>query len=112
MSPPDWNADARANANRAQRDASHIPRGVIPVPEVNVCVVFGNDDYAHDDRARLEVTIFRQHLHDADIVELGFGQSDDGRSWAMIVHATDEPTLTAVLFDSWQIAFDVAGEAP
>ena len=109
---PDWDADARDNANRAQRDASHIPRGVIPVPKVGVSVVFGNDDYAHDHRARLEVTIFRQHLHDAGTAELGFGQSDDGRSWAMIVQASDEPALTAALVDSWRIAFAGEGEAP
>jgi len=65
-----------------------------------VCVAFGADDFARDDRARLEVTLLRQQLHDAGLVELGFGVSDGGRVWCMAVQTDDDERLTDAVLDA------------
>ena len=55
-----------------------------------MCVAFGADDFARDDRARLEVTLLRRRLQDAGLVELGVGVSDDGRGWSLAVQTNDD----------------------
>jgi hypothetical protein len=47
--------------------------------------VFGNDCYLTDAKARREVELLRQRLKDAEARELGFGVSEDGRTWALLV---------------------------
>src|SRR5690349_8402392 len=61
-------------------------------------VAFGNDCYSKDERAQLEVTLFRQMLDDYRVTEVAFGlstQVDDaegnaGYSWCMILQASQE----------------------
>jgi hypothetical protein len=47
--------------------------------------VFGNDGYTTDGRAKQEVAALRQRLRKAALEELGFGLSEDGHAWALLV---------------------------
>jgi hypothetical protein len=65
--------------------------------EGNVIVgVFGNDNYLADFRVRREVELIRQRLRDAFAEEVGFGLSQDGYSWALLVRVDGGRYQTAV----------------
>jgi hypothetical protein len=100
MDANDWNAEARDSANLIQRDCPDCDRGAFHTGAPGVCVAYGADDFARDDRARLEVT-----LQDAGLVELGFGVSDDGRVWCMAVQTNDDERLTDAVLDACRVAF-------
>ena len=53
------------------------------------------------------MTLLREYLHDAGLLELGFGTSNDGECWAMLVQTNDGQGVRAALLDAWRIAFDV-----
>jgi hypothetical protein len=80
-----------------------VPRGAYPTDTPGVCAAYAQDQYAHDHHARLCVTLLRQRLHEARLVELGFGTSDDGGFWAMLVQTNDADGLTDALLDAWRI---------
>jgi hypothetical protein len=64
-------------------------RGALPIrlPGGNrqVVGVFGNDGYRTDARVKQEVAALRQRLREAALEELGFGFSEDGHAWALLV---------------------------
>ncbi len=64
-------------------------RGALPIrlPGGNgqIAGVFGNDDYTAGDRVKQEVAALRQRLREAALEELGFGLSEDGHAWALLV---------------------------
>jgi hypothetical protein len=103
----DWNADACSSANSIRRDMPASERGAFHTGVPGVCLAYGADDYAHDHRARLEVTLLRQRLYDAGLAELGFGTSYDGRVWVLMVQTNDADSLTNALLDAWRVAFDL-----
>ena len=105
MDATDWDAEARDSANLLQRDCPDCERGAFHTGAPGVCVAYGTDDFARDDRARLKVTLLRQRLHDGSLVELGFGVSDDGRVWCMVVQTNDEERLTDAVLDAFRLAF-------
>lgn len=104
MTREQWDAIARDQANDLQRQPPGEPRGAYATDSPGVCVAYALDDYAHDHRARLCVTLLRQRLHDAGLVELGFGTSDDGGCWAMAVQTNDVDALARGLLDARRIA--------
>jgi len=87
-----------------------VQRGVVPVRVVDetriparradedpaIVGVFGNDNYLCDERARREVEFVRQHLREAEAHELGFGVSQDGYTWAILVQANSREYQTEV----------------
>jgi hypothetical protein len=70
---------------------SHLARGAIPLKNdggrETLMAVFGNDGYEQDTRVRREVELLRHCLDEASMKELGFGISEDGFSWALVVDA-------------------------
>ncbi len=54
-------------------------------------IIFGNDAYSTDPRARREVEKMQTALAAFEITEFEFGVSDDGLSWAIV--ARTEPDL-------------------
>jgi hypothetical protein len=74
---------------------------------LGVCIAFGNDDYAHDHRARLAVTLLRQHLADVHLVEMGFGTSHDGQCWVLVIQANDGQALTEAVLPARSVASGV-----
>ena len=105
--------NARANANEYQRRDNGVVRGAGTVMFGYPCLVFGKDDYAHDSRARLEVALLRTELRRHGMPVLGFGLSDDGHTWLMIVDTADEYTVRYALDFAYRTAFlqDEAGDA-
>src|SRR6185437_9385405 len=52
---------------------------------------FGNDGYTKDNRAQREVSALRRRLQEVALEELGFGLSDDGHTWALLVQPRTLP---------------------
>src|SRR6516162_9314743 len=75
--------NVKAVVNITGEEGFEAHRGVIPVRD-DTFVVFGNDGYQKDERARREVATVRERLA-GDAVELGFATDEDGYSWAMVV---------------------------
>lgn len=61
-----------------------------------VAAVFGNDEYANNPQALQEVELLRAQLKEAQIDELAFGVTGDGRSWALLVRADTSGLQTAL----------------
>jgi hypothetical protein len=110
MTPLHWNAVASDLAMHARKHFSCLPRGAVPVrlmeeePSAGMLLedgtvvvgVFGNDNYLADFRVRREVELIRQRLRDAFAEEVGFGLSQDGYSWALLVRVDGGRYHTAV----------------
>ena len=64
-------------------------RGALPIRlpggSGQIVGVFGNDGYTVDERVKQEVAALRQRLREAALEELGFGLSEDGHAWALLV---------------------------
>jgi hypothetical protein len=84
---------ARENLFGIQRAAFRIRHSS---DETVAVAVFGNDNYATDEKVRYEVEAIRQRLRDASIEELGFGTSPDGVTWALLLRVNNERYQTTV----------------
>lgn len=84
-----WNPLAVGLANYMREFRPHVQRGalVIRLPRGTGQLVgaFGNDGYTAEDRVKREVSALRWLLGKAALEELGFGLSDDGHTWALLV---------------------------
>lgn len=98
----DLNAYAMQKANELGREAPAAGPTVIHGGPGGESILFAHDDYAHSDRAGEQVTLLRGYLFEAGIPELGFGTSDDGRTWVMIVWSQDETAMRNALLRAWQ----------
>ena len=103
MKPIDWNAEAARAADHVTcTELFKAHRGAIPWGNLGVVVVFGNDSYTKDERARREVEFVREFLRTEGLTELGFGvDSDEGYSWAMIVDTNFTPPLFYAVWEAW-----------
>ncbi len=90
-----WNALAIGLAAYMRESRPHVPRGalVIRLPRGTGQLVgaFGNDGYTTDDRVRREVSALRRRLGKAAFEELGFGLSEDGHTWALLIRPGRPP---------------------
>jgi len=129
MSIQNWNEFATVLAMYARKNLSSVHRAAMMIPltinNLTVAVVFGNDNYGADGRARWEVDLVRHWLKNTGIEELGFGLSADAQSWALLVRAdsrqyqTDigrafqmemlKASLDDALRGAWRTACDLAG---
>ena len=70
-------------------------RGALPIRlprgQGQVVGVFGNDGYAADGRVKREVAALRRRLREAALEELGFGLSEDGHTWALLIRPGRPP---------------------
>src|SRR5947199_4897070 len=103
MLPKNLQTVATDLATHVRQNWCFIPRGAVPVRLVEetagrlqfvddgdaVVGVFGNDNYLADAKARREVQLIRQQLRETDAQEVGFGLSQDGFSWALLVRVND-----------------------
>lgn len=78
-------------------------RGSWKVPgKRSECVIFGNDGFASDARAQIEVARLVQKLERLKIEILGFGTSKgDGYSWALRVVFKDADLLDHLVWNVW-----------
>lgn len=104
MIPIDWNDTARGIAAYMQQFRPLVERGALrlhcetaDVPadaELPAVVsVFGNDNQVAGRRA---VQLLRNRLQDSDLEELGYGESADGSSWAMLIGSAQNPCQTKI----------------
>jgi hypothetical protein len=96
-------------ARHVRQNWCFVPRGAVPVRLVEesegrfqfvedgsaVVGVFGNDNYLADAKAQREVALLREQLRNTHAEEVGFGLSQDGFSWALLVRVNDQPYQTA-----------------
>jgi hypothetical protein len=101
----DWITYAVQKANRIRRDFPAAERTAYHTGADGASVIFAHDDFTNDPRSREEVALLRKFLKDNGIPELGFGLSDEGRTWVMVVWSQDEAGLKKALFEAWQTAF-------
>src|SRR5260370_39116247 len=93
-------------AGYVQQFRLFIDRGAVPLQfeqqapagdgDIPVVVgVFGNDNDVGSG-GRREVELIRSRLHDAPIEELGYGESEDGATWTMLIGAEAMPCQTTM----------------
>src|SRR5207248_10059954 len=99
--PREWDRVAVDMATLLRREMPHESRTALYRRADGASVLFGNDDFAKDARVRQDVAVLRHCLQEAGIPELGFGVSDDGHGWVVMVDSQDERTLGQVLFGAW-----------
>jgi len=76
-------------------------------------ILTGSDGYEQQPRSQMEVEIIQERLEAKGLAEeMGFGVSDDGYTWVMLIERTHFKTshkkwndrLTLLLWDAWQEA--------
>jgi hypothetical protein len=85
-------------AAHVRKNLASVERGAVPVRLVEdtagpirvvedgaVIGIFGNDNYIAEAKARREVEITRRRLREMGAEEAGFGLSQDGYTWALLV---------------------------
>jgi hypothetical protein len=85
-------------AAHVRKNLAFVERGALPVRLVDdtaglvrvveegaVLGVFGNDNYIAETKARREVELTRRRLREFGAEEVGFGLSQDGYTWALLV---------------------------
>ena len=60
----DWNAEAATMAQYVFDNMFEAHRGAMPWNQEGISVVFGNDGYGKDDRAKNEVAMVRKYLEE------------------------------------------------
>jgi hypothetical protein len=89
-------------AAHVRKNLGGVERGAVPVRLVEdtagplrvvedgaVVGIFGNDNYIAEAKARREVELTRLRLRAMGAEEAGFGLSQDGYSWALLVRCAD-----------------------
>jgi hypothetical protein len=99
MTEYSWSETANGLARQVRQAYAFVERGAVPLRFVDdssgaphfvddaplVIGVFGNDNYLWDDNTRKEVELVRHGLLALDAAEMGFGLSDDGQTWTILV---------------------------
>src|SRR5262245_62295798 len=89
-------------AAHVRKNLACVERGAVPVRLVDdtagpvrviedgaVLGIFGNDNYIAEAKARREVELTRCRLRACGAEEVGFGLSQDGYTWALLVRCED-----------------------
>lgn len=88
-------AHVRKNLTGVERGAvpvrlvEDVPGPIHVIEEGTVIGIFGNDNYIAEANSRREVELTRQRLRQLGAVEAGFGLSQDGFTWALLVRCDD-----------------------
>jgi hypothetical protein len=89
-------------ATHVRKNLAFVERGALPVRLVDdsagivrvveegaVLGIFGNDNYIAETKARREVELIRRQLRELGAEEAGFGLSQDGYTWALLVRCAN-----------------------
>lgn len=124
-----WDALASGLAAYVKEFLPHTRRGVLTIrlPQGGgpVVGVFGDDGYATDQRVKQEVAALRRQLQEAALEEMGFGLSEDGQAWALLVRPGPSPRwapggagvtaeaiaafLDDAVWEAWRVACGLPG---
>jgi hypothetical protein len=100
-----YNARAKKLANYVHSRMLATHRGVMPLADLEACVVFGNDDYAGNQHTRELVRLLFDSCHEAGVSVLGFatndGHEDGGCSWALVLATENADWVKARLHDAF-----------
>jgi hypothetical protein len=90
-------------AAHVRKNLTDIERGAVPVRLVEDAIghirviedgavigIFGNDNYIAEAKARREVELMRRRLRELGAEEAGFGLSQDGFTWALLVRCDEQ----------------------
>src|SRR5262249_36913334 len=95
MAQRNWTEFTNALAMYARQRLATVDRGTVMIRCTGdgalIAGVFGNDNYARDDRSRREATLVRRRLREMSAEELGFAISPDGHTWAVLVQTSQNP---------------------
>lgn len=101
-SKPHWDSEAEHAAEQIHAELREAHRGAMVWQDPGVVVIFGNDGYGSDDRAREEVEYVRHVLSECGVTELGFGTSRvEDYTWALLVEASDVDALNEIVWTAW-----------
>jgi hypothetical protein len=97
-----YDAEAKRIANYVRTQHAEQHRGVIPLKDPGISVLFGNDDYADDMRTREQVRLLFQDAYETHVDILGFAVDDEkGAAWSLVVKCDDLDWLKARLHDAF-----------
>lgn len=104
-----FNARAKKLANYVHSRRLETHRGVMPLGDLEACVVFGNDDYSGDTRTREMVRLLFDACHEAGVPVLGFATNDGtldaaddgGCSWSLVLSTDNADWVKARLHDAY-----------
>ena len=100
-----FNARAKKLANYVHSRKVETHRGVMPLADLEACIVFGNDDYAGSAHTRELVRLLFDACHEADVPVLGFatndGHDDGGCSWTLVLGTENAEWAKARLHDAF-----------
>lgn len=98
----DWNAEAATMAGYVADNMFEAHRGAMPWKQEGITVIFGNDGYGRDNRAKQEVALVREYLAKVGIRVLGFGVNPKNNySWAMLVQSRACDDLNKLVWACW-----------
>ena len=97
-----WSAEAAAMARYVADNMFEAHRGAMPWRQEKITVIFGNDGYGQDKRAKQEVALVREYLEEVGIRVLGFGTNPENNySWAMLVQSQACDDLNKLVWACW-----------
>lgn len=100
-----FNARAKKLANYVHSRKVETHRGVMPLADLEACIVFGNDDYAGNHHTRELVRLLFDACHEAGVSVLGFatndGHDDAGCSWTLVLGTENAEWAKAKLHDAF-----------
>jgi hypothetical protein len=99
-----WNTEAARLAVDVQEQLYTVLRGAVNWYQPGIAVAFGNDGYEQDERTERQVRWLRETLPHFNSPVLGFGVSDDGFTWVLIVRTSNVEWLNAVVWRAWREA--------
>jgi hypothetical protein len=100
MPQKDWDVFATDLTNHVRSHWPALDRGAVLMPCVDeaatFALVFANNGSAEPEAMHDEVDRIREALRGEDMEDLGFGLSDDGCTWTMVVRVEHAPQQTEV----------------
>ena len=93
-------------ATKMYREHMNWHRGAVWIddefPEAEgECLIFGNDSFTNDVRARKEVAQVVSRLDSLGIRMFGFGVGPNGYTWAIRADSDDDYLLDRIVWDVW-----------
>jgi hypothetical protein len=130
MALPIWDMAASRVATYIRDHRYRFRRGLLIIPrfqeEMVIAWVFGNCDGTCPEPWRHDVDLIRRRVQDTAVEELGFGFSEDGRTWTLILKADNrryqtpagkalhlellKASLDEAVRGTWQAILEVPGE--
>ncbi len=98
MAQKDWDQFAGELTVHVRRHWPALHRGAVLMPCIDesatFALVFANNEAVFPEDVHPEVELIRQRLRGDGMDDLGFGLSEDGCTWALVVRIATQPCQT------------------